>query len=308
MSEGQGSISYNKKGGGAQPPFVNVAGARNGTSLDTDSFVVLGQDEGAGSGGPAALSSNRQIPLLDFFIEFLRATSGVMRISQTGFVINQGFPNAVSLSDLGLEVGTVTAATLPESSFVGVFDNSDDASLGVQLIPSSFGIGTGVMLASGQPDAPTNFFLFFYSIGGVALGGSDFANNMGNKNGFAVDGAITGQKFPVVKTAAYGLDNRFDSGKVFTNTGATGLVVLSLPDGRTLGASGFFDFYVDSANGIQVQAPAGNTIMIGASLSAEGGSATALIQGNALRLLLLNPGASVSEWVALSVVGTWTVI
>jgi hypothetical protein len=308
MSEGQGSITYSSPGG-ASPPFVNIKGARNGASLDSDDYVVLGQDEGAGDSGPAALLNNRQIPLLGFFIELLRETSGVMRISQQGFVINQAFPNAVSLTDLGLLVATVPEASLAASSFVGVFDNTDNASLGLQIIPTDFGVGSGVMLSSGQPDAPDgNYFLFFWSLGGVSLGKSDFANNSGNRGGLSVDGPLLGQKFPVIKTGPYNLDNRFDSGKVFTNTGAGGLVVLTLPEGETLNTSGFFDFYVDSANGIQVQAYVSDSIRVGASVTAAGGTATALIQGNSLRLILLNPGSNPAQWVALSVVGAWTLV
>lgn len=308
MSEGQGSISISSQGGGAVPPFVNVGGARNGTSLDGDSFVVLGQDLGTGPAGPAKLLNNREIPLGAFEIQFLRPGLAVMALGDEGFFIFQAFPNQVALTDLGLKVGTVPVPTLAASSFVGVFDNSNNDSLALQLIPSDFGIGEGVMLASGQGSAPTNYFLFFYEQGGVGLGGSDFANNNDNVGGLSVDGPILGQKHVVIETAAFGLDNRFDSGKVFTNTGATGLVVFQLPDAETLNTNGFFDFYVDSPNGIQIVAGGDDVIRIGPNVSAAAGSATATTQGNALRLLLLNPGQSSCQWVAQSVIGAWVVV
>lgn len=61
MSAFQGSISYNSKAG-APAGFINVAGARNGASIDTGNFVVLGQDIGA-VGNPAILLNNREIPM-----------------------------------------------------------------------------------------------------------------------------------------------------------------------------------------------------------------------------------------------------
>ena len=308
MSEGQGNISYSSQGGGAVPPFVNVEGARNGASLDADNFVVLGQDAGTGPGGPAKLLDDREIPLLTFFLDFLRPGLNVMRINADGITLFQSFPNSVVLSDLGLKIGTVPVAALADSSFLGVFDNSNNDSLALQLIPSDFGIGDGVMLASGQGGAPTNYFLFFYEPGGVGLGGSDFRNNNGNLGGLSVDGPILGQKLPVTKTAPYTLDNRFDSGKVFTNTGATGLVVFQLPDAETLSTSGFFDFYVDSPNGIQIVAGGADVIRIGPNVSAGAGSATGTTQGNALRLLLLDPGSASCQWVAQSVIGPWVVV
>jgi hypothetical protein len=308
MSEGQGSISYSSQGGGAVPPFVNVEGARNGLSLDADDFVVLGQDSGVGPAGPAKLLSDREIALLTFFIQFLRPGLEVMQLSEAGFILFQAFPNQVALTDLGLKVGTTVAATLPDSSFVGVFDNSNNDSLALQLIPTAFAIGTGVMLASGQGSAPTNYFLFFYEAGGVGLGGSDFANNNGNLGGLSVDGPILGQKLPVIKTGPYTLDNRFDSGKVFTNTGATGLVVFQLPDAETLDTSGYFDFYVDSSNGIQIVAGGADVIRIGPNVSGSAGSATATTQGNTLRLFLLDPGQASCQWVAQSVIGPWVVV
>jgi hypothetical protein len=308
VSEGQGSISYSSQGGGAVPPFVNVEGARNGDSLDADNFVVLGQDEGAGAAGPAELLNNREIPLGAFLIQFLRTGANVMQLGPNGFTLFQLFPNAVALTDLGLKVGTVPASSLAASSFLGVFDNSNNDSLAMQIIPTSFGIGDGVMLASGQGSAPTNYFLFFYEQGGVGLGGSDFANNNGNLGGLSVDGPLLGQKLPVIKTGPYTLDNRFDSGKVFTNTGAGALVVFQLPDAETLDTFGFFDFYVDSPNGIQIVAGGADVIRIGPNQSAAAGSATGTTQGNALRLLLLDPGQSSCQWVAQSVIGPWVVV
>jgi hypothetical protein len=78
MSIGQGSISL------TQPPLpagaIAIDGARNGLSVDTGSFIVLGQDVGAG-GDPAKLLSNREIPLQAFSLN-LRGT-GTLVLSDT---------------------------------------------------------------------------------------------------------------------------------------------------------------------------------------------------------------------------------
>lgn len=61
MSEGVGNINYGSRSGAASG-FINVAGARNGLSVDADNFIVLGNDEFDAS-IPARLSSNRYVPL-----------------------------------------------------------------------------------------------------------------------------------------------------------------------------------------------------------------------------------------------------
>jgi hypothetical protein len=307
MSEGQGNISYNDPSGGAVPPFQNIAGGRNGLSLDGDQYVVLGNDEGE-SGQPAKLLSNRQISLLAFFIELLRETSGVIRISQDGFVINQAFPNAVSMKDNGFTIGTVETASVASGSQIGILSNSTGCAIALALMPADFA-EEGAMIFVGQPEALATMFLMFYATGGVGLGQQDFGNGSGTDlAGFMVDGFVLNQKLVTVETAPTTLSNRFDTGKVYTNSGASALVVLQLPEANTLNQSGYFDFYVDEAIGIQIVAGVSDTIRIGASVSAAGGTATAVTQGNALRLLLLNPGGANPQWVAQSFVGAWVVV
>lgn len=66
--DGFGNINYSSPPG-AVPPFVNIAGGRNGVSLDSANFIVLGQEVGA-AGDPAALLSFRDIPMDEFRINF----------------------------------------------------------------------------------------------------------------------------------------------------------------------------------------------------------------------------------------------
>lgn len=60
MSQGVGPITYSSPSG-AQPPFVNLKGARNGLSVDVDNYVVLGQDAGD-PGNVAQFINEREIP------------------------------------------------------------------------------------------------------------------------------------------------------------------------------------------------------------------------------------------------------
>lgn len=73
MSQGQGSISRTNPAG-AVPPFVNIAGARNGTSLDSSNFVVLGDDVGTPT-FPGQLTSERWLSMDGHNIAFFGATT-----------------------------------------------------------------------------------------------------------------------------------------------------------------------------------------------------------------------------------------
>lgn len=64
--EGQGNIIYGSTGGAGGGGIV-VAGARNGLSVDSAGFVVLGNDVG---GSAAALTNNRAIPMAGFVANF----------------------------------------------------------------------------------------------------------------------------------------------------------------------------------------------------------------------------------------------
>lgn len=78
MNQGQGSIGYSSRG--LPAGAIAIDGARNGVSVDTGSFIVLGQDVGA-AGDPAKLLSNREIPLQAFSLN-LRGT-GTLVLSDT---------------------------------------------------------------------------------------------------------------------------------------------------------------------------------------------------------------------------------
>jgi hypothetical protein len=91
-----------------------------------------------------------------------------------------------------------------------------------------------------------------------------------------------------------------DSRTAYTNEGATAEVNFNLPSA----AAGLeYTFIVQDADGIQVTAASGDTIRVAGSVSASGGTAEATTIGNVLKLIAINA----TEWVAISVIGTWTV-
>lgn len=91
-----------------------------------------------------------------------------------------------------------------------------------------------------------------------------------------------------------------ESRKLLTNEGAGAENYHKLPSA----AAGLEQwFYCQSANGIRVVANAGDTIRLGSSVSAAAGFVRSTVVGSSLILVAINA----TEWVALSLVGTWTV-
>ena len=88
-----------------------------------------------------------------------------------------------------------------------------------------------------------------------------------------------------------------DTGKVFSNEGAAGLVGFTLPEPT---AGMHFSFIVQNANGIQIDAAGGDSVSIAGSV---GVTISAVVVGNTVDLVAINA----TDWVALSNVGTWTV-
>ncbi len=80
--DGFGNINYSNPAG-AQPPFINIAGARNGTSIDASSFVVLGQAIGA-PGSPADLMNNREINMRTFYFNLFGGQSIFSDVANAG--------------------------------------------------------------------------------------------------------------------------------------------------------------------------------------------------------------------------------
>jgi hypothetical protein len=91
-----------------------------------------------------------------------------------------------------------------------------------------------------------------------------------------------------------------DARTVFTDIGSGGEIVFNLP---TAVAGLDFTFVCSDENGIQINASTGDTIRVGTSESVTGGLAETTTRGNVLRLVAIDA----TQWIAVSVVGTWTV-
>lgn len=90
-----------------------------------------------------------------------------------------------------------------------------------------------------------------------------------------------------------------DSNTFFTNAGATGTVVFTLP---TASAGLTYTFYIDATQTLQVTAGASTTIRSGSSVTSSAGNVSASTQGNVIRIVAI----SSTQWVAESITGTWT--
>lgn len=91
-----------------------------------------------------------------------------------------------------------------------------------------------------------------------------------------------------------------DSGTVFTNTGAGGTVVLTLP---TAAAGLTYTAYVDAGQTVQFTAGASTTIRLGGTASASAGNITNNVAGGCVTLVAI----STTQWIAIGYTGTWTV-
>jgi hypothetical protein len=92
-----------------------------------------------------------------------------------------------------------------------------------------------------------------------------------------------------------------EGGTVFTNEGTTILANCRLPSGSTEGL--LYRFVCQDTDGIRVTSQAGDTIRLGDTVSIDGGYAETTALGSSLELVAIND----AEWIALSIVGTWTV-
>jgi hypothetical protein len=92
-----------------------------------------------------------------------------------------------------------------------------------------------------------------------------------------------------------------DDGTVFTNEGASAKINFTLP---TAVANRVFTFFVQDTDGIRINAASGDTIRQAANVSAAAGYIESTTRGDAITLVAINA----TEWVVISMVGTWTVV
>ncbi len=188
---GVGNIDYGSSGG-AEPPFINVAGARNGLSVDTDSFIVLGQDLGE-TGNPAKLLSDRQIPFDGFSLEYndvLPTTTNVQK------VIFFGESSTIPF--------LILAGTGPDQGNGGYFSVKEPDNYNTTytdpLAPGdtirmdrwywSYAIQDNGESGDGMPDAVLNFGYNINPAGG-RLNNLDGSWRLGFETNFAADGHLS---------------------------------------------------------------------------------------------------------------------
>ena len=93
------------------------------------------------------------------------------------------------------------------------------------------------------------------------------------------------------------------TGTYFTNAGATGMIVCSLPVAPSPFAPLTFGFIDVSGDGVEILAPAGVTIQNGSDVSSSGGNFTSTSAGNLLSILCI----SATLWIVTSITGIWDV-
>lgn len=90
-----------------------------------------------------------------------------------------------------------------------------------------------------------------------------------------------------------------DSGTLFTNTGAAGTVVFTLP---TAAAGLHYYFYVDAVQTVQATAAASTTIQVGGSVSTSAGNISNNVKGTLIHIVAIDS----THWITLNALGSWT--
>jgi hypothetical protein len=133
-----------------------------------------------------------------------------------------------------------------------------------------------------------------HNMGGSEHSSDTLANLNGKISDHNVGDPVTAQASTPLSPAAT------DSGKVYTNEGATEQIVFNLP---TAAAGLAFTFIIQDSDGIQVVANTGDTIRVAGSATPAAGNIQATTVGNTVKLIAIND----TEWIAVFYVGTWTV-
>lgn len=93
-----------------------------------------------------------------------------------------------------------------------------------------------------------------------------------------------------------------DSGTTVTNIFSSEKVYVNLPPASS-GTGMNFTFHAYSSNGINIQADTNDFIRIDSMVSTEGGYADTVVAGSVVKIMNISD----YQWVAVSLIGTWTV-
>lgn len=127
------------------------------------------------------------------------------------------------------------------------------------------------------------------TVGDHSSTGSEVINGGGGGGGSALT--------VIAKTANYAVTSA-DVGVAFTNEGATAKIIFTLP---TAVKDLTYTFIVQDPDGVTVTAAAGDTIRLGATVTAVAGNIDSTSIGSATTLVAINP----TEWMAISMNGLW---
>ena len=121
-----------------------------------------------------------------------------------------------------------------------------------------------------------------------------------HKAKFHVNGGILGNRDVEANTTTPKTIVAAESRRLFTNEGATVEIVHNLPSAvKDLE----YSFCVQDADGIQINAAAGDTIRLANQVSIAAGFVESAVVGSCVRLVAINA----TEWVAENIVGVWDV-
>lgn len=195
--------------------------------------------------------------------------------------------------ETGLESVLVQAA----APVVQFKDSScTDADVNFEITASATDTGTGaedidVTLAA-QVAGTKVTFLNFDADGRLALG----------YGGQVVHTAKLVYGTPVTAVTTTASPASTDSGTVYTNEGDSDGATVTLPAAQT-SPSLTFTAVVQAAQTLTITAGSGDTIRIGSNVTAAAGSITSNVVGSAITLACINA----TEWIAIAVVGSWTI-
>ncbi|MCU1305161.1 MAG: hypothetical protein JWQ87_5445 [Candidatus Sulfotelmatobacter sp.] len=121
-----------------------------------------------------------------------------------------------------------------------------------------------------------------------------------------IQGNLTAYRQALAKTTNFSVTNAF-SGTFFTNNGAAGTVIFTLPVCSTNGLN--YSFYIDAAQTLEILAVSGAKFRNLATLGAANGNIQASTQGNAIHIQCIGTSTAdgVAEWVVDTINGTWSI-
>lgn len=198
----------------------------------------------------------------------------------------------VGTTDTPVFAGQIIEAASPVLTFKD--SSCTDADANFTIVATATDTGTGAedidVTFSAQVAGNPVGFLTFDADGRLALG----------YGGQPVHCAKLVYGVPVTPVTTTASPASTDSGTIYTNEGDDNGAAVTLP---TASAGLVFTAVVQAAQTLTITASSGDTIRIASSVTAAAGSITCATVGSTITLAAINA----TEWIAISVVGTWTI-